>query len=178
MEEHGEILELSHNTLCNAFSRRTAIFSFSSPPLPGSVVGNLSGLNFSTSCPSQHVHQMLGWATMVLPVIILSGLKALFVHTSSGSAACCSVMISLWVHISVLTISSDQEPISLVWHHWLEGETFCPQNLLSWAPEEGGHQLPARVEQHALWWPHLEASFPKFLSCPLVLHLGNIEVLW
>lgn len=89
-------------TLCNTFLRGTAIFSSSSSPLPGSVVGNLSGLNFSTSCPSQHVHQVLGWATVVLPVLILSGLKALFVHTSSGRAACCSAMISLSIFLSLL----------------------------------------------------------------------------
>lgn len=65
-------------TLCNTFLRETAIFSLSSLLLLGSVVGNLSGLNFSTSCPSQHVHQLLGWATVVLPVLILSGLKTLF----------------------------------------------------------------------------------------------------
>lgn len=165
-------------TLYNTFLRETAMFSSSSPPVPGSVVGNLSGLNFSTLYPSRHVHQVLGWATVVLPVLILSGLKALFVHTSSGRAACCSVMISLSVHISVLTISSNQEPTISVWHHQLEGETFCPPNLLSCTPEEGGHRLPSRVEWHALRWPHLEALFQKFLSCPLVLHLGNIEVLW
>ena len=84
---------------------------------------------------------------MVLPVLILSGLKALFVHTSSGRAACCSAMVSLSVHISVLTISSDQEPTISLWHRWLEGETFHPRNLLSCTPEEGGHRLPARVEQ-------------------------------
>ena len=165
-------------TLRNTFLRGTAIFSSSCPPLPGSVVGNLSVLNFSTSCPSQHVHQVLGWATMVLPVLIQSGLKALFVQTSSGRAAWCSAMISLSVHISVLTVSSDQEPTISVWHHRLEGETFCPWNLLSCAPEEGGCRLPARVERRALRWLHLEAVFQKFLSCPLVLHLGNIEVLW
>lgn len=90
-------------------------------------------------------------AWIVLPVLILSGLKVLFVHTSSGRAAYCSAMISLSVHISVLTISSDQEPTISLWYHRLEGETFCPQNLLSCAPEEGGHQLPARVERRALW---------------------------
>lgn len=87
---------------------------------------------------------------MVLPVLILSGLKALFVHASAGRAACCSAMISLSVHNSLLTISSDQEPTISVWHHRLEGETFCPRNLLSCSPEEGGHQLPARLEWCAL----------------------------
>lgn len=159
-------------------SRETAVFSLSSLLLLGSVVGNLSGLNFSTSCPSQHVHQLLGWATVVLPVLILSGVRALFVHASAGRAARCSAMISLSAHNSLLTSSSDQEPTISVWHHRLEGGTFCPWNLLSCSPEGGGHQLPAWLERCALRWPHLEAAFQEFLSCPLVLHLGNIEVLW
>lgn len=164
--------------LCNTFLRETAIFSLSSLLLLGSVVGNLSGLNFSTLCPSQRVHQLLGWATVILPVLSLSALKALFVHTSAGRAAHCSAVISLSVHNSLLTISSDQEPTISVWHQRLEGETFCHWNLLSCSPKGGGHQLPARLEQSALRWPHLEAAFQKLLSCPLVLHLGNIEVLW
>lgn len=65
------------------------MFSSFSPLLLGSEVGNLSGLNFSSSCPSQHVHEVLGWATLVLPVLILSGLKALFVHMSSGRWSVC-----------------------------------------------------------------------------------------
>lgn len=52
--------------ICLSFLRETAIFSLSSLLLLGSVVRNLSGLNFSTLCPSQHVHQLLGWATVVL----------------------------------------------------------------------------------------------------------------
>jgi len=41
--------------------RGKAVFSSSSHPLPGSVVGNLSGLSFSASCPSQRVHWEVGW---------------------------------------------------------------------------------------------------------------------
>lgn len=83
---------------------------------------------------------------MVLPVLILSGVKALFAHVSAGRSA----IISLSVHNSLLTISSDQEPAISVWHHGLEGETVCPRNLLSCSPEGGGHQLPARLERCAL----------------------------
>lgn len=88
----GEILWKSGYTVCNTSLRETAVFSSSSPLLPGSVVGNLSGLNFSPSCPSSPACAPSAW--MVLPVFILSGLQTAFAHPSSRRAACCLVMLS------------------------------------------------------------------------------------